>query len=204
MSTGYTYEVTKGQSVKEFIARCAYAMGALYGYRDSNDRSGKNIPKELPKPKSYNEERLEELDKLWGTYDRFNSKDWIDFEKKEREEHNAYENEYWERKVRENKEFDKMIGAINKIHFPKTHLEFKKFMIDQLTISKHDLVMERKYHEDSIFKERNWETVKKETLTKVLKDISYHNSQLKKEMEHYDECNEWLTTLHTQILNKLK
>lgn len=195
MPTGYTAGVVEGKvnDFEQFALQCARAFGALIEMRDSSWDAP--IPEEF-KPSTYNLERLEGAKK-----ENLRLQSMTEEQVKE-----ACETDYQEQlasrerakssEVLTNQRLEAMQGHVRNWHPPSAnHVELKKFMLDQLEISKSDL----SYYEKSPIKKHTpseWLDVQ---LEKTQRDIGYHAAEHEKEIERVKGRNLWVKQLKDSL-----
>jgi hypothetical protein len=131
MPSGYTCDIAKGITFKEFALGCARAFGALVTLRDAPHDT--EIPDVIEPHTSYYEESLkkdeEELEQLLNKNEEEVKQDWL----KHCEEVKK-ENEERLQKVKELEEKYKSMLEKAEAYIPPTsdHIKYKKFMISQI------------------------------------------------------------------------
>lgn len=198
MPTGYTAELMeKGQTFEDFTLRCARAFGALVLMRD--DPMDAAIPKFEPSP-----HYQEAIDKSF--------RELVMFCSMSNEEAAAYgeccraeaiqRNEEWARKDRqENERLLQMQGYVCDWEPPTPdHQELKKFMLQQIQISMHDLV----YIEREIAKcrQKTASEYYTDAVASAKHSIDWYEHERAKEIERTNARNEWVAQLRESLKTK--
>lgn len=198
MPTGYTEKIKDGITFKQFALNCSRAFGALVSMRD--DPMDKEIPTNL-KFESFHEKSLEEAVKKREELLNMTPEQII----KSLEKEASYQKQYCIKQIEEKKElkikYENMIREVENYTPPsQDHVEFKKFMLDQLTNSlKWDCDIE--YHEKELQK---LQTVSVQQWIKheieIAEDIiKYHKKELEQDRENFKNRNLWITNLHKSL-----
>ncbi len=192
MPTGYTYPVADGKvtEFREFAMQCARAFGACIMMRDEPQDA--KIPDAF-EPSDYHKKRLEEtregLIALGGM-------DLEDCDKAAREDYKKaldYHREYIDRIKRENARYYAMLEQVKQWEPPsEDHIEFKKFMVDQLETS----VSACFSTAPTLKTAEQWRT---DQAAKYAHDLEYHQQHWNEEVERTNQRNGWVRKLRESL-----
>lgn len=194
MPTGYTCHVVDGKITEfpEFALSCARAFGALISMRD--EPMDAPIPDEF-KPSSYNETRLAESRAKLAELNAMTAEQVAERCAAAYAEARASHDKYEADCAEQDRRLDAMLIKVEAWMPPTAgHVEMKKFMIEQLTISKRGsyrptppLKMEpTDWHRDQI--------------ERAMKGIEYHAGEHAKEIERAKGRTEWLQQLRSSLV----
>lgn len=201
MPTGYTTDIKKGISFKDFALGCAKAFGACVTLRD---QPNKVIPDEF-KPSIYYEGRIKEIKK------EIKLLEIIDIKTagiKAKEEYNREIKRYKKYIDEANelrKRYDAMLRDVEGWKPPTNdHIELKNFMKEQIQTSiNHDCnidyyieILEDILESIRLLDGQKWINEKKE---KAVKDLEYCNKEDTKEKERVQERNDWIRELRMSL-----
>ncbi len=204
MPTGYTAGVIDGtiKSFKEFAKNCMRAFGATIHMRDE-PLSKKYEPRV---PDEYYYEKVEEAKKNLAELDTLPDEHFINQEHEKIKENIRY----YSKKLSEVKEarsrLDSLLNETSEWEPPTTeHIEFKNFMIQQLTETiKHD--GDVGYYEEEIedlYKELDTpidlDAVKKDLRESYEYDLDRSQKRLAEEIERCKTSNDWVDQLLKSI-----
>lgn len=197
MPTGYTADIEKGITLRQFILSCARSMGACIMQRD--DPSSDLPKKREPSDYHFNciteaQARLEEL--ICMTNDIAN--------KKAKDEYNQ-ERKLIKSIIRKNNDlkvkYKKMLVQVNSWNPPTPeHHGLKNFMISQIEESiKFDC--DGSYYHDrerdlKLLPGQEWKDIK---IKEVLCELRYHKTEHAKEIEECRKQNEWIDQLYNSL-----
>ena len=193
MPTGYTAAVVDGKITEfpEFALSCARASGALIMMRD--DPMDAPIPDEL-KPEPYSKNQLEKAKARLAELNAMTA------EQVQSACENAYAtaqagyDAYEARCEEEDRRLKVMLGKVDLWEPPTAnHVEMKKFMIDQLTIS-----MRGSYRSEPpvLLSPPEWHEAE---IKQAMKDVAYHAGEHAKEIERAQGRTEWLKALRSSF-----
>jgi hypothetical protein len=197
MPTGYTAEIHKGITFKQFVMTCARAMGALVMMRD--EPSNAEIPAAF-EPSTYHTEQLPRLrDKLGNlrvmTVSEAQAAAADDYAK-ELESHETRARERADLRVK----YTAMLDEVNGWKPPTTeHENFKTFMQEQLT-SSIDFDCCSKY--DPAPEQISAQKWLERELQSTLQAIEYHEKGHAEEVERTQKRNDWLSALRESLADK--
>lgn len=196
MPTGYTADIAKGITFKEFALDCARAFGACVTMRD--EPNDKPIPdafepsdwhkKELAKAKA----RLSKLNRMSAKEADFQAHNDWDAETENRNRHISENNDT----ISKYKDMLKQV----KMWIPPTteHTKFKEFMISQIEGSiNHDDMSD--YYKDNppiLHTGKEWLEIEK---AKALRDIEYHTKENEAEIQRTNGRNDWIRNLRESL-----
>lgn len=195
MPTGYTCDIEKGISFKEYATKCMRNFGALINMRD--EPWDTPITKEKVSPPTSSSYHQTELEKAEKELEEFKLKSDEQLQK-DFEQHVASEVERYEGYIKEKKELKKKyLEMLNKVYSfePPTeeHESFHKFMIEQITGSiEHDCNL--KYYQEELEKYQNltFEDYVDKKLKSINWNIDYHGVEAEKEKNRTDGRWEWV------------
>lgn len=195
MPTGYTANIQKGISFKEYALSCARAFGALVVMRDES--SDCEIPENF-EPSCYHlnssallEIELAETEALTSDEAEVAALDF--FNKKE---------EYRLKKIEEaalvEKSYKEMLSKVNNWNSPsRDHDKLKEFMASQINESiKFDCGSTYYNTPTKKMTGEQWRSMRLESLHK---DIAYHVNGYSEEVERTNNRNEWIATLRSSL-----
>lgn len=196
MPTGYTADVQSGKvtDFREFAMQCARAFGATILMRD--DPMDKPIPDEF-KPSSYHGEALDAAQKNLIHYEEMTLPQAAIEARAEYEQGLAARNERMERRAAQRTRYQAMLDQVNAYVVPSAeHVEFKKFMVQQLTESI-DFDCSDKYDDGPKFMAGDeW---RKSKIERARKDIEYHKREYAAEISQTDSRNQWIRQLRDSL-----
>lgn len=194
MPTGYTYKVVNGEMAdfSEFALNCARAFGALITMRD--DPADAPIPEEIKPECSYNEKRLAESKARLAELNAMTPDEMLSACEHAYATALASHDKYEADAAEEDRRLDAMLEKVDAWTPPTAnHVEMKKFMIDQLTISKRgsyrspmpEMLSPSEWHEAEV--------------KKAMKDVSYHAGEVATEIERAKGRTEWIRALRSSL-----
>lgn len=195
MPTGYTDGVARGKvtSFQEYALLCARAFGACVTLRD--EQLSSDIPEFEPNP--YYAKKIENLKKEIAKLQSMTQeerevafKDCVFSVIKTNEELMAD-------KLETKKRYEKMLIEAEKFVPPsKNHIEYKKFIIQQLKDSI-EWDCDISFYESQINKMKNCSPQEwfVETISQAQKDLSYCEKELKEECSRVESRNNWVAQL---------
>lgn len=193
MPTGYTANIEK-MNFEEFTMNCARAFGALISMRD--EPSDKEIPEKF-EPSDYHAKRLEELKKDLDEKLKFNNSNWNELSFQSYSKEVDRHNEIIQERTDLREKYESMIKDVSKWEPPtKDHVKLKEFMTQQLSDSiKFDCSL------DYLEEPRHVLTpeFKGQTLSKIRKDIAYHEKGYLEECQRIEKNNLWLKQLRDSL-----
>lgn len=193
MPTGYTAAVCDGKQTefKDFAMSCARAFGALITMRD--DPSDAPIPEEF-EPSTYNEKRIAEAHAEFRKLSSMTPEQSVVAADADYAEKLASHLKYEAEQQASEDRLDAMISKVETWTPPTAeHVEMKKFMLDQLRISKRGT-----YRSAAPVKLAgpDWLAAQKE---KSQQDIDYHTVEHAKEVERAAGRTAWVAALRTSL-----
>jgi len=196
MPTGYTAKLSKGeQSFNEFAMTCARAMGACVMMRD--DSFDAPIPERF-EPSDYDEKAIEKARKARDDLFKLSLEQCGRKATKAYKERVKYLNEQIVAAAENNTRYIKMRNTVTQWQPPSNdHDGLKKFMLDQLNISM-DNDSYYKMELNNLEKKTGEKWLNSE-LAKVLKDISYHRENHRKEIKRTEGRNKWISELRLSL-----
>lgn len=198
MPTGYTAQIAKGISFKDFTLQCARAFGALVTMReDSHDAV---IPDEF-KPDEYHQNSLNDA------HDKIERLKAMDAESCEREAGKEYGDAInfnnatiAERRALHDK-YTAMLLEVNKWQPPtKDHEGIKKFMVEQITGSM-EFDCSTEYNEEALktLIPLTGEQWREAQLKKAKEDANYHAEEWEEEKLRCQNRSEWVQQLKKSL-----
>lgn len=206
--TGYVYGLVDNDlTFKQFASSCAYAFGALANYRDSNvDRT--TLPDDVDKAlkdnsmETYYEDQLKRSTEKYNNLKAFTKKQREEYGKNKRNERLKYAKEGLEKALKEKKIVQDMLKKVEAWEPPTpNHVNYKKFMIDQLKMST--------FCDDYYWTDINkleYSTplqVYTEDLKALKENISSYKRQIKeqKAKKSVEKCGDWVKQLKQSLEN---
>lgn len=194
MPTGYTAKLMEsGEDFKSFVLRCAHAFGALIELRDQD--SDALIP--VFKPDPYYTEALEKARVSLAKLNTMTNEQQIAFGEKKKEETLADYSKAVKKDLKENSRLESMEKEINSWNPPATHKELKKFVLEQIGISKNGMG----FYDEHIPKIKNKSpmTFFAEAVGSAERDIVYYQNEIDKNTERANERNQWVKDLKASL-----
>jgi hypothetical protein len=199
MPTGYTSDIEKGISFKEYALKCARAF--LVTMRDASEND--EIPDTLSQEFSYHEDKISKIKKEIKHIKKMN---YVRCDKRSKKEHDN-NLEYYLKQIKERNDlklkYESMLKQVREYIAPTTkHIEYKNFMESQIVSSiKWDCDID--YYENYIKKLvlLNSEDWKKEKLKSLFDDLEYHEEEYAKEQERKIQYEDWVKNLKVSLEN---
>ena len=195
MPTVYTAELMeKGLGFRTFTLRCARAFGACIMQRDD---SMSDAPKKQ-KPSKYATNALKEAEKKLKQLQAMPTKRQQDYGEEQRSKAVASAKQSLATTRTENARLDKMAIQVRAWHPPTDdHKGLKDFMLDQISISRHDEAWGEKY-----VREADGKTVEAyfvEAVSKAVRDVAYYKEEVQKEQARTAQRNGWIDDLYRSL-----
>ncbi len=196
MPTGYTAELMKQeQTFSEFIMTCARAFGALIMMRDEpNDAP---IPEKF-EPTDYHAKCLIETQEKIIKLKSMTESEKIVFGETEKDSDIKRNEEWLERECAENKRLENMEAQVRAWKPPtQDHQGLKDFMLEQINISKNDLI----YIQTLLVEAKRKPAIAYyvATISNAVRNIKYHTEENDKEIERVNKRNDWIRQLRESI-----
>lgn len=196
MPTGYTAGIEKGMTFPEFVFGCARAMGALIMMRD--DPSGAEIPDKF-EPSSHNAEQLNSARIAMVKLGAMND---VELDAAARAEYDEAVSDRARGMAQSNallEKYEAMLKQVNDWVPPSAdHVNFKEFMIEQITSSiKFDCVAD--YYAERIPVLRSGQEWLKDQVEKIQRRIEFHREAHAKEVERTNSRNKWIADLRNSL-----
>lgn len=198
MPTGYTADIAKGISFKQYALNCARAFGALIEMRD--DPKGAKIPDEF-KPSDYHLKAIKKAQAELKRLKAIPAKSLLARSVRQ----NLADQSSRRACIKKNNElrakYEAMLAKVDQYKSPsREHDEFAKFMREQI-VSSIDFDCGNEYHEREIVESRlksgsEW---KKDVLSKLNQDIRYHTKEHEKEVERCANRTAWVKQLFNSL-----
>jgi hypothetical protein len=200
MPTGYTADIAKGITFKEYALGCARAFGALIHMRDDNPDTP--IPEKLPQD-NYHKEALEKALKDLSDFKALSSKDLMNGFLKHKKDTRAYQKKWYTEKKELAKRYANMLTQVKK-YVPPTpeHENFKKFMIEQIESSiDFDCGNYADRYKSEIIKIKNLTKAEwyDDTLKGLQWSIDYHKKELAEESARNTGRQKWVDALRDSL-----
>ncbi len=200
MPTGYTAELMeKGVTFERFIMKCARAFGVCITMRDEPF----DAPIEEFAPSDYHKKAQAEAQKKHEELLGMNEGEKKAYGEKLKAEKIDRLKLSLQIDTEENTRLQDMLEKV-KSWVPPTneHGELKEFMIQQITISRHDL----SYQEKELLKEANKEPLEYYgiELGESLRSIEYHSKEYAEEVSRVNGRNQWVKQLRDSIKTNVK
>lgn len=194
MPTGYTCDIGKGISFKQFALNCARAFGACIEMRE--EPFDKPIPEKFELTNYYLQKREndeEEIKKIKSlSIKECNQLSVKDYEKQLK----SY-NEIIKERANLKKKYEAMLNEANKYIPPsKDHIEFKNFMISQITDSiKFDCSISY-IDKPILLTGKEW---KEQQLKKLQWSLDYNIKGNEEEVKRVNGRNKWIKELRDSL-----
>lgn len=190
MPTGYTAAIADGITFKEYALTCARAFGALVSMRDEPHDAP--IPKEL-KPSDYHKK---EALKARNELEALKNMSLAECSRKAKAEYSQLlkaHKEYIANKESLKRKYLDMLGQVLRFEPPSdAHIEFCKFMIDQIKRSI-DFDCDTSFSvKPTVRTGKEW---KSENIYRLEKNLAYHEKEYTEECARVAERNLWIKQL---------
>lgn len=194
MPTGYTADIAKGITFKEYAMSCARAFGALIEMCD--DPADKPIPERF-EPGDYNRNRLQEAEEQLG---KLRAMTPAEAEEAATTDHAAALDRWTERQASRADllaKYEAMLASVRAYVAPTAdHVEYKAFMENQIVESmRFDC---RSYRDDkpTLQTGTEWHRSQMET---AKHDIGYHAKGHAEEVARTETRNAWIAALRASL-----
>ena len=197
MPTGYTAKlVESGQTFEEFALTCARAFGALIDMRE--EPLDKPIPETIKPITSYHTKALAEAEKELVRLMNLTVTQQLAVGKKKRNGVIKSAKQSLKKTLEENSRIDTMVKSVRKWSPPtKDHEELKKFMIQQLEISRHNEISGERWLRDA--EEKSEIDYFGDYVDSANRSIEYHKEHIAKEKVHATDRTEWIQQLRKSL-----
>jgi hypothetical protein len=195
MPTGYTAKLMdKGQSFPEFVMLCARSFGALIEMRD--EPMDAPIPDKF-EPSNYHAKALDKAKAEFKRLSKMTPEQQFNYGSKLQREALAAWDKCAARNEAENARIDAMVEKVSAWMPPtKEHYRLKEFMLEQLSISRHDMewASKHRHHTDNppIAHYRK-------ALDSAKRDIGHHAEEMVKEHDRAKQRTEWVQKLRESL-----
>lgn len=196
MPTGYTEAIKDGISFETFVWRCARAMGMLVMMRD--DSLDKPIPNKF-KPSTYHIDEIKRVTKELDEIEKMNDKQIEKAYNFERNRRLADAKKCIRKADELEKKYKEMLKQVIEWVPPQNHIEFKKFMINQINESiKFDCSQSywKETLKEPIISAMEW---KDKRIKQLKSDLKYYMMENKREIERTNETNLWIKELRDSL-----
>lgn len=196
MPTGYTHAVCDGKITEfpEFAMTCARAFGALITMRE--EPASAEIPEEIVPDTKYYDERLAEDMKRMGEVQAMSMQDANTTALEEHRSALASRAKYLADKDAEAARLNAMIAKVRAWEPPTPdHVEMKKFMIDQLTIS-----LPGNYAPEipALLDGAAW---RQKEIDRLADSVVRYKKEIAKEIERASGRTAWVKALRTSLVS---
>ena len=195
MPTGYTQKLMEsGQSFPDFVLGCARAFGACVTMRD--DPQDTPIPEF--KPSDFNAKAKVEAEAEIARLEAMTPEERVAYGEEKKAAALAIYRGLLERETAQNARLDVMRDQVEAWTAPtKEHLELKKFMLQQIKVSRHDT--SGAVARISELEKQGPEFYYEEALRKARWSVEYHTKSQKEEEDRVAARNEWVRQLKQSI-----
>lgn len=197
-ATGYVHDMLdKGMSFEQFAMNCARAFGALVLMRD--DPADAPIPEELQPNTEYHDKRLIEARDLIARLEAMNDDERDAYGMAQQQDRVAMLNRSMGERSSEIAKCRAMLDRVKAWRAPTPeHVGLHTFMVEQLTnsIGSGNDFYEKELSATRLKRPRAFFD---EALSAARRDIEYHTSERKKEIQRTDERNRWLRALRESL-----
>lgn len=194
MPTGYTYAVAEGKMIEfsDFALSCARAFGALITMRE--EPTGADIPEEFTPDTKYHDEHIANDMKRMG---QVQDMTLAEADTAALEVHRAAlasRAKYLADRDAEAGRLNAMLAKVRAWHPPTPdHVEMKKFMVDQLTIS---LPGDYAPAIPALLDGAAW---RQQEIDRLADSVVYHRKERSKEIERASGRTEWVKALRRSL-----
>ena len=196
MPTGYTAAVVEGISFRDFVMRCARAMGACIMMRD--DPHDAPIPVRF-EPSDYHTKELKRVEKELAELKSLSDSQASAKARSEAKKESTDAERIIREKNEQRGKYEAMLSQV-RAWVPPTpdHASFKQFMIEQLTGSI-DFDCDTKYYLDKkqlVLSGPEWKAGR---LKSLLHDLDYHKREHAEEISRTESRNDWIAKLRESL-----
>ncbi|OGT57495.1 MAG: hypothetical protein A3E01_08125 [Gammaproteobacteria bacterium RIFCSPHIGHO2_12_FULL_63_22] len=184
----------KGQDFRAFTLTCARAFVACVMQRDEPVAA----PPEKQAPSNYSATRMAETMTELARLNDMTSDERFAFGQDRKTKALTSAAEHLQREKEQNQRIEEMMEQVVAWKPPSTdHSGLKDFMIEQLTISRHDL----KYANQSLTEatKKSGRDYFDEAFVQAQHGIEYHRKEVSKEHERTEGRNRWIEQLYTSL-----
>ena len=198
MPTGYTADIKKGITFKEYALGCARAFGACISLRD--EPFDTPIPDKFEKS-TYHQDALKEAKMNLERFQSYSEDALLALFKAEKAKDVSQSKKYLEEKIALKNKYLAMLKKVDKFVPPtKDHVAYKKFMQSQIKDSI-TFDCDLSYCRKSIREAKNmtlskWSAAR---LASLVHDVEYHTRNQKEEDDRIASRNDWVGQLKTAI-----
>lgn len=198
MPTGYTADIAKDITFKQFVMRCARGIGALVTMRD--EPWDAEIPERF-EPSDYHQKKLEETH---AELDRLNAMSVAELIEASTADYRTQLQSYRDYIAKEadlSAKYEAMLAKVNAWTPPTSdHVGMKDFMIEQITRSiKFDCGSTYWHEQIFALKHETHEEWKAKSVAKLQKDLAYHEDEHRKEVERTAARSAWVKALRSSL-----
>lgn len=195
MPTGYTAKLMEqGEDFSTFTLRCARAFGACVMMRD--DDIDAPIPEKF-EPSDYSVKALAQAERNLKRLSKMTPAQQQAYGIRAKRKDVANHKKRAENNRAENARLDAMTKQVGAWEPDPALAEMKRFMLEQLRISRNDCG----YWDELTARSEAKPTIEYYTdaLAEAASDIKYHREEIKKENERVDARNDWLRKLRASL-----
>lgn len=196
MTTGYTAKLAdEGQSFEDFVLGCARAFGPCISMRE--DSLDTPIPEVFERSIHHTEELNKAL-KLQKELADMTAQQQLEHGAKQHAKESERLNEWYRETLESNERLDDMESLVTQWTPPsKDHRELKKFMLQQIGVSKRD----DSYVRDEITKHEAMQPIDyyKDACAEADRNVAYHQDHNSKEAENTEFSNRWVQQLRESL-----
>lgn len=196
MPTGYTATLMESdQTFQDFVLLCARAFGACIMMRD--EPMDAPIPQRFA-PSRYNQERVAAANAELARLQSMTNDQKIAFGESRRSERAQCLERILKKEVEQNQRLEKMESLVKQWTPPTPdHAGLKEFMLDQLSISKHDTGYLQRSITETL--EKSSMEYYAEAVKGAQRDIEYHTNEQIEEDQRAESRTAWVQQLRASI-----
>lgn len=197
MPSGYTYEIGKGISFKDFCLNCAKVFGACIAMRD--DSVNKLIP--VFKYSDYHPKKIKEYKKKLKKINQMKIEKAEIKSLKNYKKKLSRKKQYRDEKIKLKLQYEDMLNHVSDWIPPTSeHFGLKTFMKEQINKSvEFDCGMDYIINEIQAMKPLTGEQWLQEQKGLLLEDMTYHEKGWVKEKKDIDNRNKWVKELKESL-----
>lgn len=203
MATGYTREIAKGISFEKFVLTCARGMGACITMRD--DDMDVPIPQKF-EPSDYHLKEMENAVDDLCRIDTNYMGEGVDYRKYWTQSRRAtrknvkYAQEQLAKQLVLKAKYEEMLAKVNAWVPPSPdHVEFKKFMIEQITTSIDWDCNPNYYLRQINEKPKTGKQYYYDMLDAAVGNLRYHREQYRDEVKRAEDRTRWIQQLRDSL-----
>jgi len=198
MPTGYTIDIAKGISFKQFALNCARAFGYCIEMR--GEPFDKPIPDKF-KPSTYHEKEIVKIKKELGKIEKIPLKKLNKLAKREYDQEITKIQQSLKEKNELHAKYSAMLDKVNAYQPPSPdHIEFKKFMTNQIRQSMEfdckTIYWINQLDKIKLLSGEQWQV---KEIARLVRKLEYHLKGNQAEIDRTNDSNLWIKQLRESL-----